>query len=62
MNLTPTNRIVEVDGLSFANHHPMILIGGVNVLESRCLALESAAECVRVCEKLSLPYVFKLSV
>ena len=39
----------------------MVLIGGINVLESRELALESAAEYVRVCERLNIPYVFKAS-
>jgi 2-dehydro-3-deoxyphosphooctonate aldolase (KDO 8-P synthase) len=39
----------------------MVLIGGINVLESAELAMESAAEFVRVCEQLSLPYVFKAS-
>mgnify|MGYP001166570931 CR=1 FL=1 len=39
----------------------MVLIGGINVLESRELALESAAEYVRVCDRLNIPYVFKAS-
>ena len=39
----------------------MVLIGGINVLESRELALESAAEYVRVCEALNIPFVFKAS-
>jgi 2-dehydro-3-deoxyphosphooctonate aldolase (KDO 8-P synthase) len=39
----------------------MVLIGGVNVLESAELAMESAAEFVRVCDKLQIPYVFKAS-
>ena len=34
----------------------MVLIGGINVLESAELAMESAAEFVRVCDQLSLPY------
>ena len=52
---------VEVAGLTFANDQPMVLIGGINVLESAELAMESAAEFVRVCKTLSLPYVFKAS-
>ena len=55
------NRAVEVSGITFANDQPMVLIGGINVLESRELALESAAEYVRICEALSIPYVFKAS-
>ena len=52
---------VEVAGHTFANDQPLVLIGGINVLESADLAMETAAEFVRVCEQLSLPYVFKAS-
>ena len=55
------HRAIEVAGRTFANDQPMVLIGGINVLESAELAMESAAEFVRVCEQLSLPYVFKAS-
>ena len=55
------HRAVEVAGRTFANDQPMVLIGGINVLESAELAIESAAEFVRVCDQLSLPYVFKAS-
>ena len=52
---------MQVSGRTFANDQPMVLIGGINVLESRELTLESAAEYVRVCERLNIPYVFKAS-
>ena len=55
------HRAVEVAGHIFANDQPLVLIGGINVLESAELAMETAAEFVRVCEQLSLPYVFKAS-
>ena len=55
------HRAVEVAGHVFANDQPLVLIGGINVLESAELAMETAAEFVRVCEQLSLPYVFKAS-
>jgi len=55
------HRSVEVAGHIFANDQPLVLIGGINVLESVELAMETAAEFVRVCEQLSLPYVFKAS-
>ena len=55
------HRAVEVAGRTFANDQPMVLIGGINVLESAELAMESAAEFVRVCDQLSLPHVFKAS-
>ena len=41
------------------NDGPFVLFGGVNVLESRDLALRSAEEYVRVTRKLGIPYVFK---
>ena len=59
--MTGVHRAVEVAGRTFANDQPMVLIGGVNVLESAELAMESAAEFVRVCDKLQIPYVFKAS-
>jgi 2-dehydro-3-deoxyphosphooctonate aldolase (KDO 8-P synthase) len=55
------HRAVGVAGRTFANDQPMVLIGGVNVLESAELAMESAAEFARVCDKLQMPYVFKAS-
>ncbi len=57
--MTGEHRSVEVAGYTFANDQPMVLIGGINVLESAELAMESAAEFVRVCEQLSLPFIFK---
>ena len=41
------------------NDGPFVLFGGVNVLESKDLALRSAEEYVRVTRKLGIPYVFK---
>jgi 2-dehydro-3-deoxyphosphooctonate aldolase (KDO 8-P synthase) len=55
------HRQVEVGGCTFANDLPMVLIGGINVLESKALAMDSAAEYVRVCQKLNIPFVFKAS-
>ena len=44
-----------------SNTDSFILFGGINVLESRDLALRSCAEYVRVTQKLGIPYVFKAS-
>ena len=41
------------------NRRPFVLFGGVNVLESRDLALRSAEAYVRVTGRLGIPYVFK---
>lgn len=55
------NRSVTVSGIEICNDRPIVLIGGVNVLESRSLALESATEFSRVCKALDLPLIFKAS-
>jgi len=47
------------DTLFIANSRPFVLFGGINVLESRELALRAAEEYVRVTRKLGIPYVFK---
>ena len=52
---------IVVDGVEVSNEKPLVLFGGVNVLESKDFALRTAAEYVRVTEKLRIPYVFKAS-
>ncbi|HBH38319.1 MAG TPA: 3-deoxy-8-phosphooctulonate synthase [Curvibacter sp.] len=47
--------------IQFDNRGTMVLVGGINVLESQDLALRSCAEYVRVTRKLGMPYVFKAS-
>ena len=49
------------DQIDIANHRPIVLIGGINVLESLDLAREACAEYLRVTRKLGMPYVFKAS-
>jgi len=44
-----------------ANDAPLVVFGGINVLESLELALRTCAEFVRVTDKLAIPYVFKAS-
>ena len=39
----------------------MTLFGGMNVLESRDMAMQVAEAYVEVTQKLSIPYVFKAS-
>ena len=45
--------------INVSNHGPFVLFGGINVLESKDLALRAAEEYVRVTKKLGIPYVFK---
>ncbi|MCP5160212.1 MAG: 3-deoxy-8-phosphooctulonate synthase [Hahellaceae bacterium] len=54
-------KMVEVGALKVANNLPFVLFGGMNVLESRDLAMTIAEAYVRVTEKLGIPYVFKAS-
>lgn len=54
-------KTVTAAGIEIANDKPMVLFGGMNVLESRDLALSIAEEYVKVTEKLNIPYVFKAS-
>lgn len=52
---------IEFGGVSLANDQPMVLFGGMNVLESAGLADEIASHYVDVCKRLGIPYVFKAS-
>ncbi|WP_088157914.1 3-deoxy-8-phosphooctulonate synthase [Achromobacter xylosoxidans] len=47
--------------ISCANDRPFVLFGGINVLESKELALRACEEYQRVTRKLGIPYVFKAS-
>ena len=47
--------------IDVSNTGPFVLFGGINVLESRDLALRACEEYVRVTRKLGIPYVFKAS-
>jgi len=52
---------IKVDKLTIGNDLPFTLIGGMNVLESRDLAMQVAEAYVEVTSKLGIPYVFKAS-
>jgi 2-dehydro-3-deoxyphosphooctonate aldolase (KDO 8-P synthase) len=60
MNLM-TSKTLAIDTVSIANDKPFVLLGGMNVLESRDLAMQVAEAYVTVTEKLGIPYVFKAS-
>ncbi|CUX96695.1 3-deoxy-8-phosphooctulonate synthase [Candidatus Doolittlea endobia] len=53
--------VVNIDKIEVANHLAFVLFGGMNVLESRDLAMRICEHYVSVTEKLSIPYVFKAS-
>tara|TARA_B100001109_G_scaffold255903_1_gene263006 strand:+ start:59458 stop:60297 length:840 start_codon:yes stop_codon:yes gene_type:complete len=52
---------VKVAALDVSNEAPFTLFGGMNVLESRDLAMSICEHYVKVTEKLGIPYVFKAS-
>ncbi len=56
-----TTRMVQVGNITIANNRPMVLFGGMNVLESRDMALRVAEHYTQVTTKLGIPYVFKAS-
>jgi len=52
---------LSVANISIGNSRPFVLLGGVNVLESRDFTLQVAEHYVTVCKKLDIPLVFKAS-
>jgi 2-dehydro-3-deoxyphosphooctonate aldolase (KDO 8-P synthase) len=59
--MSTSARIINVANIPVANDLPMVLFGGMNVLESRDMALAVAEQYVTVTQKLGIPYVFKAS-
>lgn len=53
--------MVKIGAAQVGNHLPMTLFGGMNVLESRDLALRTVEKYVEVTQRLNIPYVFKAS-
>lgn len=56
-----SQQVISVGAIDVANHKPFVLFGGMNVLESRDLAMQIAEHYVTVTEKLGIPYIFKAS-
>ena len=52
---------VRLGELAIGNSCPMVLLGGVNVLEDEAFALHCAAHYQQVCARLGIPLVFKAS-
>jgi len=53
--------VVKVNNISIGNDKPMILIAGMNVIESRELIFQVAERFVEITSKLGIPYIFKAS-
>lgn len=56
-----TERVLQLGSIQIGNNLPFVLFGGMNVLESRDLALRICEKYVEVTQKLGIPYVFKAS-
>ena len=54
-------KTIRVGTIEVANDKPFVLYGGMNVLESRDLAMQICEEYVKVTQKLGIPYIFKAS-
>ncbi len=59
--MSESQQIISVGDVEVANHLPFVLFGGMNVLESRDLAMRIAEHYAEVTHKLNIPYVFKAS-
>jgi len=59
--MTVANKVVAAGDLHFGNHLPLVLMGGVNVLESEQFAIDVASVFAEVCRELDIPLIFKAS-
>lgn len=55
------SKIINIRDITVANDQPLVLFGGMNVLESKDLAMRVAEHYKKVTDKLKIPYVFKAS-
>jgi 2-dehydro-3-deoxyphosphooctonate aldolase (KDO 8-P synthase) len=52
---------IDIASIKVANEQPFVLFGGMNVLESRDMAMRIAEHYKEVTSRLGIPYVFKAS-
>ncbi len=58
---TTTQKTIAIGDIAAGNQQPLTLFGGMNVLESRDMAIEVANAWVEATKALGIPYVFKAS-
>ncbi|MEQ8404764.1 MAG: 3-deoxy-8-phosphooctulonate synthase [Oceanicaulis sp.] len=58
---TSSPKRLPLNDFEIANDRPLVVIGGINVIESRDLALTVAETFKQVTDRLGVPYVFKAS-
>ena len=56
-----THKTISVNDISLCNENSFVLIGGLNVLETKDLALKVAETFREVTSRLQIPYIFKAS-
>ena len=56
-----TDKVIKIGNIEVSNSKNFVLFGGMNVLESRDLAMKVCEHYVKVTQKLGIPYVFKAS-
>jgi len=56
-----TQKHIKIGSITTGNDLPFVLFGGMNVLESRDMAMQVCEHYVTVTQKLGIPYVFKAS-
>jgi 2-dehydro-3-deoxyphosphooctonate aldolase (KDO 8-P synthase) len=56
-----TVKQIKLDNFTIANDQPFVLFAGMNVLESRDMAMTVAEKFHRVTDEFNIPYVFKAS-
>lgn len=54
-------KIVKIQNIECANDKPMVLFGGLNVLENLDITLKAVEVYKTITDKLGIPYVFKAS-
>ena len=54
-------KIISVNDISLCNKNSFVLIGGLNVLETKDLALKVAETFREITSRLQIPYIFKAS-
>jgi len=53
--------VIQIGNIKVSNDAPMALFGGMNILESRDMAMQIAESYVQTTAKLGIPYIFKAS-
>ena len=56
-----TEKSLTIAELTLSNSLPFVLFGGINVIESRDMALTVADQFVEVTSRLKIPFIFKAS-